>query len=311
MGWRYGQSIHAQKDRTHDGLVNPLHVNGMSVTGGQYRAWVHTDTNETHDCFMGWWKDDDEHYPSKHGQPMRPGLGSNPVDDFGQRLKFDLTTRSEQSRRHQPEMGKIILRDGRSFYPEELKKVPCMNTPSCKSQRTHSLQSRQKNLCDVCLRKQKYCQSNTARSRRTERRREARLQEQSSSGLQISRAEPEYTPPPSNASSGRMIKSLNRSSWRRPCVRGAKIVLLGDSQVIYHKLFLLYNNTLFNCKLQVNRLNVLLDPNAIQIGYSGADCIDLCYILDFGRMDSINSCYNTNRNYVISHWEEYKNKRER
>ena len=58
-------------------------------------------------------------------------------------------------------------------------------------------------------------------------------------------------------------------------------------------------------------MNVLLDQNVIQIGYSGADVVDLCMVLDFGRLDSLNSCYDTNRNYMISNWDQYKSKRQR
>ena len=240
MGWRYGQAIHAKNDKTHEGLINPLHVNGFSSDGGMFRTWFHTNSEETHDCIMGHWKEDDKDYPSRFGQNMRPGLGSNPNDVFDRRLKFDLTTRSDQSRRHQPEPEKITLRDGRSFYPEELKQLPCMNTPTCKSQRSHSVQSRQKNLCDICMRKQRYCQSGSARSRRTERRRQARLEDQSSSSHQMTSNELECPNAISNTGVGRMIKASKRATWRRPCLRNSTLALVGDSQV-YIKPLILYN----------------------------------------------------------------------
>ena len=61
----------------------------------------------------------------------------------------------------------------------------------------------------------------------------------------------------------------------------------------------------------MNRLNVLLNPNAIQIGFSGCDVADLCMVLDWGRLDISNNSYDPNRNYYMSHWDEYKSKRER
>ena len=226
-GWRYGQALHGQKDKTNEGLVNPIHIKGFST-----KQWMNTVPGSTYEDMIGGWKEDDEHYPSKKGLVKRPGLASNPEDYYDERLQFDITTRSDQSRRHQPEPGKIIMKDGSSYYPEELKNLECLNKPSCKSRRNHSLQSRQKDLCDVCLRKQRYCQSGSARQRRTERRREARQQEHSTSAqLPVARSSQDFAQANYNLTVGRIIKATKRSSWRRPCLESAKGALLGDSQV--------------------------------------------------------------------------------
>ena len=223
-GWRYGHSIHGQKDKTHEGLRNPVHVKGFS-TG----TWMNTTQDSTFEGEMSGWRANDEHYPSEEGLIKRPGLGSDPAMEF--RMTFDITTRSDQSKSHQPEPGKIIMADGTAYYPEELKKLPCLNQPTCQSQRRHSLQSRQ-NLCDVCARKKRYCQSGSARTRRTERRREARLEQKMQSSSQLRSPDQELVQPTSTAFNGRLIRATKRSSWRRPCLKNIDTVLLGDSQVI-------------------------------------------------------------------------------
>ena len=228
-GWRFGHSIHGQKDMTHVGLRNPVHVKGFS-TGG----WMNTTQDSTFEGEMGEWSATDEHYPSKQGLIKRPGLGSDPAMNLftpNDRMTFDITTRSDQSKSHQPEPGKIIMADGSAYYPEELKKLRCLNQPTCQSQRRHSLQSRQ-NLCDVCARKKRYCQSGSARTRRTERRREARLEQTMQSSSQLRSPDQEIFQPTPTASSGRLIQATKRSSWRRPCLKNIETILLGDSQVI-------------------------------------------------------------------------------
>ena len=236
-GWRYGQSLHGQKDKTHEGLKNPIHIKGMSH-GGSFPVWMNTTQDSTYECVMGYWQPNDQHYPSKDGLTKRPGLASDPEDYFDKRLTFDITTRSDQSRRHQPAPGRIVMSNGTSYYPEELKNLPCLNNPTCKSRRNHSLQSRQKDLCEVCMRKQRYCQSGSARTRRTERRRQARLDEQSSSSSQMTPNELELPDARSNTGVGRIIKATKRATWRRPCVENATVVLLGDSQVFQICLYL-------------------------------------------------------------------------
>ena len=184
---------------------------------------------------MSAWKSDDEHYPSQYGLVKRPGLGSHPTMDFSadgdDRVQFDITTRSDQSRRHQPEPGKIIMADGRAVFPEELKKLPCLNKPTCQSQRKHSLQSRQQNLCDVCKRKQRYCQSGTARTRRTEKRREARLEQQKQLTSKLSVTGNDSFPTPHAISSGRIIQATKRSSWRKPFLQNIEASIILYSQL--------------------------------------------------------------------------------
>ena len=211
---------------THQGLRNPLHVKGFST-----ESWMNTTQDSTFEGAMGGWRATDEHYPSKKGLFKRPGLGSHPEGDGTGRMTFDITTRSDQSKSHQPEPGKIIMADGTAYYPEELKKLACLNQPTCQSQRRHSLQGRQ-NLCDVCARKRRYCQSGSARTRRTERRREARFEQKMQDSKQLRSPDQEIYQPTATTSSGRIIQATKRSSWRRPCLQNVENVLIGDSQVI-------------------------------------------------------------------------------
>ena len=102
---------------THQGLRNPVHVKGFS-TG----AWMNTTQDSTFEGEIGGWRATDEHYPSEKGLIKRPGFGSDPAADGNGRMTFDVTTRSDQSKSHQPEPGKIIMADGTAYYPEELKK---------------------------------------------------------------------------------------------------------------------------------------------------------------------------------------------
>lgn len=210
---------------THQGLRNPVHVKGFS-TG----AWMNTTQDSTFEGEIGGWGPTDEHYPSEEGLIKRPGLGSDPAADGNGRMTFDITTRSDQSKSHQPEPGKIIMADGTAYYPEELKKLACLNKPTCQSQRRHSLQGRQ-NLCDVCSRKRRYCQSGSARTRRTERRREARLEQQKQSTSKLSVTGNESFPTPHAISSGKIIQATKRSSWRKPCLQNIEAAIIGDSQV--------------------------------------------------------------------------------
>ena len=92
-GWRYGHSIHGQKDMTHQGLRNPVHVKGFS-TG----AWMNTTQDSTFEGEIGGWRATDEHYPSEKGLIKRPGFGSDPAADGNGRMTFDITTRSDQSK---------------------------------------------------------------------------------------------------------------------------------------------------------------------------------------------------------------------
>lgn len=68
---------------------------------------------------------------------------------------------------------------------------------------------------------------------------------------------------------------------------------------------------MFSNFFKVNRLNVLLNQNGIQVGFSGADVVDMCMVLDFGRLDALNSSYDPNRNYYVANWDSYKEKRQR
>ena len=54
-----------------------------------------------------------------------------------------------------------------------------------------------------------------------------------------------------------------------------------------------------------------MNQNGIQVGFSGADVVDLCMVLDFGRLDALNSSYDPNRNYYVANWDSYKEKRQR
>ena len=54
-----------------------------------------------------------------------------------------------------------------------------------------------------------------------------------------------------------------------------------------------------------------MNPNGIQVGFAGADVVDICTVLDYGRLDALNSSYDPNRNYFIANWDDYKEKRQR